>query len=118
MLIVGFGSGATGSTFEVVASLGGLLLMMKFLGFLQILSIRLATFVLALGIIASDMVSFLAVLGVAMLGFGYAFFMLIGYKTVPLHDDEPGNMRARYARNNNAIPMTTTNQQPFAPLFI
>ena len=117
MLIVGFASDATGSTFDVVASLGGLLLMMKFLGFLKVLSIRLATFVLALGIIASDMVSFLAVLGVVMLGFGYAFYMLISDKTMSLHDDAPDNVRARSTRNNNAMILTTTNQQLFAPPF-
>jgi len=98
MLIVGFVNGATGSTFEVVASLGGLLLMIKFLGFLKVLSIRLATFVLALGIIVSDISSFLAVLAVVMLGFGYAFYILISDKTVSLHDDEPDNVRARYTR--------------------
>lgn len=114
MLIVGFVNGATGSTFEVVASLGGLLLMIKFLSFLKVLSIRLATFVLALGIIVSDISSFLAVLAVVMLGFGYAFYVLISDKTVSLHDDEPDNVRARYTRTDtqSSWPLLTSSPSP------
>ena len=94
MLIVAVRHGADDSTFKIVASIGGLVLMFKLLGFLKVLSVQLATFVLALGIILSDVRSFLAVLLVVMLGFGNAFWTLLGTKTLQLHDDEPDNVRS------------------------
>ena len=93
-LVIGFAYGAEDQTFAIVASIGGLLLMMKLLGFLKILSMKLATFVLALGIIVSDIRSFLVVLSTVMLGFGFAFHTLISKKELSPHDDEPDNVRS------------------------
>ena len=68
--------------------------MAKLLGFLKVLSSKLATDVLALTMILSDMQSFLVVLATVMLGFGFPFFMLISKDTLSLHDDDPDNVRA------------------------
>ena len=93
-LIVGFVHGAEDTTFAIVASVGGLLLVGKLLGFLKALSSKLATDVLALTMILSDMQSFLVVLATVMLGFGISFFMLISNDILSLHDDDPDNVRA------------------------
>ena len=94
-LLLGFARGADDATFDNFTAIGGLLLMMKLLGFLKVLNIKLATFVLALGIILYDIVSFLLVLLTVMLGFGFAFYTLISKKKLSLHDDEPDNVRSR-----------------------
>ena len=85
-------------TFTVVASIGGLLLVVKLLGFLKVLNQKLATYVLALGIILSDIKSFLIVLAGIIVAFGYAFFMLMSKdKWLDLHDDDPDNVRCAAA---------------------
>ena len=93
-LIVGFTRDAEDTIFAVLASVGGLLLVAKLLGFLKVLSPRLATDVLALTMILSDMQSFLVVLVTVMVGFGVPFFMLISNDTLSLYDDDPDNVRA------------------------
>ena len=70
------------ATFDNFTAIGGLLLMIKLLGVLKVLNMKLATFVLALGIILSDMRSFLVVLLTVMLGFGFAFYTLISKKYI------------------------------------
>ena len=92
-LLLGFARGADDATFDNFTAIGGLLLMMKLLGFLKVLNIKLATFVLALGIILYDIVSFLLVLWTVMLGFGFAFYTLISKNKLSLHDDDPDNVR-------------------------
>ena len=100
VIIVGFTRSAhekDRGTFAVVASIGGLLLMVKLLGFLKVLDEKLATYVLALGIILSDIKSFLIVLVTIFVAFGYAFFVLISKDKVDLHDDDPDNVRCAAA---------------------
>jgi len=100
VIIVGFTRSAhekDRGTFAVVASIGGLLLVVKLLGFLKVLNEKLATYVLALGIILSDIKSFLIVLVTIFVAFGYAFFVLISKDKVDLHDDDPDNVRCAAA---------------------
>ena len=96
-LLLGFARGADDATFDNFTAIGGLLLMMKLLGFLKVLNMKLATFVLALGIILSDIKSFLIVLVTIFVAFGYAFFVLISKDKVDLHDDDPDNVRCAAA---------------------
>ena len=107
-------------TFTVVASIGGLLLMVKLLGFLKVLNEKLATYVLAIFIIMSDIKSFLIVLGGIFIAFGYAFFMLISNdKWLDLHDDTAVNVSCAaafsafviYQRISRALLLST--RQPF-----
>ena len=97
VIIVGFTRSAhekDRGTFAVVASIGGLLLMVKLLGFLKVLNEKLATYVLAIFIILSDIKFFLVVLAAIFIAFGYAFFMLISQdKWLNLHDDAADNVR-------------------------
>ena len=121
-LLLGFARGADDATFDNFTAIGGLLLMIKLLGFLKVLNMKLATFVLALGIILYDIVSFLLVLLTVMLGFGFAFYTLISKKKLSLHDDDPDNVRCsrraafldsrRFSRAL-ALPLSLRARQPF-----
>ena len=71
-----------------------MLLMTKSLSFMRLMSMKLATFVLAIRIIISDVRSFFMVFTLVLLGFSFAFFTIINADNLSLHDDGQENVRS------------------------
>lgn len=111
-LVVGFRISATGDAFQVVVCVGGLLLMARLLGFVKIINIQLATFVRCLTLILSDILPFLVVMAIFMMGFGHGFFTLLSRESLSLHYDGPDNVR----RQNAPSPIFPTSPHSLFPL--
>ena len=93
-LAVGFIDNTEDHVFEIVTSVGGLLLMFKLLHFLRFMNKSMAAFVSALAKIMSDIVPPCIALAIVLFGFGFAMFNLVSTDTLLLHDDDPDNVRA------------------------
>jgi len=78
-----------GFNFDHIASLGALLLWMKFISMVRALNKRIATFVLMLNTIFLDLKSFLFVLTSVMVMFGHSLFLILGQQQ--LNYDEGGD---------------------------
>ena len=93
-LVVGFVDNTDDHNFEIVASVGGLLLMFKLLHFLRFMNKSMAAFVSALSKIMSDIVPPCTALAIVLFGFGFAMFNLVSKDTLDLHDEHGENVRA------------------------
>ena len=97
VIIMGFVSRNMGENgahaFQYCAAWGGMLLMTKSLSFMRLMNMKLATFVLAIQIIITDIRSFFMVFTLVLLGFSFAFFTIINDDSLSLHDDEQENVR-------------------------
>ena len=93
-LVVGFVDDTDDHNFEIVASVGGLLLMFKLLHFLRFMNKSMAAFVSALAQIMSDIVPPCTALAIVLFGFGFAMFNLVSKDTLDLHDEHGENVRA------------------------
>jgi hypothetical protein len=67
-----------GELFNHFASVSAMLMWMKFLGIIKALNQQIATFVLMLSTILVDVRAFLVVMGLVMIMFGHALFMVMG----------------------------------------
>jgi len=90
-IIVYFFVLGNGVDFDHLASVGALLMWLKFLSMIKAINKQIATFVLMLSTIFKDLVAFMFVLAVVILMFGHAFFLILGSELGVDLEDGGGN---------------------------